>query len=321
MKRSSVSYLPLLLLLVSTSAADDKTVPSPPTRRVLLDKCHITLIDHVTLASDRTGILKLVKYKEGDTATNGSLVVLIADEVALANLAAAQKKASNENELNFARIAKESADSAYDRLIKANQLAVEKGGRETVPQSEIAKAKLDADKAGISIIAAEHELALNKLNAAVTAAELRTYSVLAEFDGVVTRVYKKKGEAVRQGDPVAEIINTDRVRVEGYVPLADLRYAKQGAKVYVRLNVADHDLPEEKEVFEGQITFVDVVSEPIDRKTRIFAEIRNRDNILRAGLEATMEIEFESPSATAKSHPEKELEDAKKVVEPTSDQK
>ena len=87
------------------------------------------------------------------------------------------------------------------------------------------------------------------------------------------------------------------------------------------MNVADHDLPEEKEVFEGQITFVDVVSEPIDRKTRIFAEIRNRDNILRAGLEATMEIEFESPSATAKSHPEKELEDAKKVVEPTSDQK
>ncbi len=321
MKQSSASYLPLLLLLASTSAADDKSVPSTPSRRVHLDKCHITLIDHVTLASDRTGILKAVKYKEGDSATKGSLVALIADEVAQANLAVAEKKASNENELNFARIAKKAADSEHDRMLKANQLAVEKGGREPVAQLEIDKSKLAADKAGISISAAEHELGLNKLNAAVTAAELNTYSVLAEFDGVVTRIYKKKGEAVRQGDPVAEIINTDRVRVEGYVPLADLRYAKQGAKVYVRLNVADHDLPEEKEVFEGQITFVDVVSEPIDRTTRIYAEVRNRDNILRAGLEATMEIEVESPSATAKSPTEKESESAKKVVEPPSDQK
>ena len=320
MKQSCVSCLPVLLLLASTSASDDKPVPTTPSRRVHLDKCHITLIDHVTLASDRTGILKAVKYKEGDTVTKASLVALIADEVAQANLAVAEKKASNENELNFARIAKKAADSEHERMIKANQLAVEKGGREPVAQLEIDKSKLAADKAGISISAAEHELGLNKLNAAVTAAELNTYSVLAEFDGVVTRIYKKKGEAVRQGDPVAEIINTDRVRVEGYVPLADLRYAKQGAKVYVRLNVADHDLPEEKEVFEGQITFVDVVSEPIDRTTRIYAEVRNRDNILRAGLEATMEIEVESPSVVAKSPPEKDLENTKKVAEPTSNQ-
>ena len=310
MKHSSVSYLPLLMLLATTSVADEKPVPPAKTGRVHLDKCHITLIDHVTLASDRTGILKTVKYKEGDLATKGSLVVLIADEVAQANLAAAEKKASNEVELNFARIAKKAADSEHDRMINANKIAVEKGGREPVAQLDIDKAQLAADKAGLSINQAEHELALNKLNAAVTAAELNTYSVLAEFDGVVTRIYKKKGEAVRQGDPVAEIINTDRVRVEGYVPLVDLRYAKQGAKVYVRLNVADHDLPEEKEVFEGRITFVDVVSEPIDRTTRIYAEVQNRDNILRAGLEASMEIEVET--APAKSGPEKELENAKK---------
>ena len=320
MKQSNVSCLPLLLLLATTSTADEKSVTPTPARRVKLDKCHITLIDHVTLASDRTGILKAVKYKEGDLATKGSLVVLIADEVAQANLAAAEKKASNENELNFARIAKKAADSERDRMINANKIAVEKGGKEPVAQLDIDKSQLAADKAGISITAAEHELGLNKLNAAVTAAELRTYSVLAEFDGVVTRIYKKKGEAVRQGDPVAEIINTDRVRVEGYVPLVDLRYAKQGAKVYVRLNVADLDLPEEKEVFEGRITFVDVVSEPIDRTTRIYAEVQNRDNILRAGLEATMEIEVETPSTTAKSAPEKELENAKKEVEATSGQ-
>ncbi len=319
MKQSRVSCLPLLLLLASTSAADDKSVQSTPSRRVRLEKCHITLIDHVTLASDRTGIVKAVEYKEGELVKNRSRVVLIADEVAQANLAAAEKKASNENELNFARIAKKQADSEHERMVKANQDAEKKGGQKPVAQVEIDKAQLAADKAGISIAAAEHEIGLNKLNAAVTAAELRTYSVLAEFDGVVTRIYKKKGEAVRQGDPVAEIINTDRVRIEGYVPLADLRYAKQGAKVYVRLPVAELDLleDEDKQPFEGLITFVDVVSEPIDRTTRIYAEVQNRKNILRAGLEAIMEIEVETTPLTAKSPSEK----AGKDVEPTADQK
>ena len=105
--------------------------------------------------------------------------------------------------------------------------------------------------------------------------------------------------------------------------MVNLRYAKQGAKVYVRLPAAELELldDEDKEPFEGRITFVDVVSEPIDRKTRIYAEVENRKNILRAGLEAIMEIEVETPSATAKSPPEKNLENAKKEVEPISGQK
>ena len=241
MKQFRASYLPLLLLLSSTSAANDKSAPTSPARRVHLEKCHISFIDHVTLASDRTGILKAVEYKEGDSVKEGGLVALIADEVALANLAAAEKKASNENELNFARIAKKQADSEHDRMVKANEDAEKKGGQRPVAQVEIDKAQLAADKAGISITAAEHEIALNKLNAAVTAAELRTYSVRAVFDGTVTKIYKHKGEAVRQGDPVAEFVNPKHVRIEGYVPLDKLRQVKEGAKVVVSLSDADLD--------------------------------------------------------------------------------
>jgi len=292
-----IPCLSLLMLLTASSAADDPALPLPGVRRVRLEKCHITLIDHVTLASDRTGILKSVEFKEGNSVVAGSLVALIADEVAQANLAVAEKKASNEVELEFSKIAKKAADSELNRLIKANQIAVDKGGKEPVPQLEIDKAKLAADKAGLSIQQAEHELGLSKLNAAVTAAELKTYSVLAQFDGVVTRIFRKKGEAVRQGDPVAEIVNTDRVRVEGNVPFSDLRYARQGAKVLVRLNTVHPDDRHANEVFEGKITFVDVVSEPIDRTTRIYAEVRNRENILRVGLEAVMEIEVDGQVA------------------------
>ncbi|HEY0985017.1 MULTISPECIES: efflux RND transporter periplasmic adaptor subunit [unclassified Schlesneria] len=296
-KQHTLPCLGLLMLLTASSPADEAPSKGPGVRRVRLEKCHITLIDQVTLASDRTGILKLVEFKEGHSVTAGSLVALIADEVAQANLAVAEKKAANGVELEFSKIAKSAADSELNRLLKANQLAVEKGGKEPVPQLEIDKARLAADKAALSIQLAEHELGLNKLNAAVSAAELKTYSVQAQFDGVVTRIYRKKGEAVRQGDPVAEIVNTDRVRVEGNVPFQDLSYARQGAKVYVKLHNIDPDHSHANEVFEGKITFVDVVSEPIDRTTRVYAEVRNRDNILRAGLEAVMEIEVEGQVA------------------------
>jgi multidrug resistance efflux pump len=264
------------------------------------------LIDHVLLAADRTGILKDVEFKEGQSVNGGTRIALIADEVAIATLAVAEKKATNEVEIKFAKIAKAAAEKDYERLVEANRIYAEKvteGGREkssegarSVPQSEIDKARLAFDKAGLSVQQAEHELEVHKRDRDIKAAELKTYSIIAPFDGVVTQVLKKRGEAVRQGDSVAEIVNTDRVRIEGRVKLADLRWSKEGAKVNVRLSIEDQDLPEESEVFEGKITFVDLVSDPIEKTTRVFAEVQNRDNILRAGLDAEMEILIEGPA-------------------------
>lgn len=298
MKHTGISYLGLLMLLTATSGADDGSARSANPRRVRLEKCRITLIDHVTLASDRAGILSHVEFKEGDSVTRGIQVASIADDVAKATLAVAEKKAQNNVDINFAKIARDAAEQEFKRLEKANQNAE---GTRSVSLLELDKARLAADKARLSIEKAEHDLEVDKLDRNVKAAELKTFSVLAEFDGVVTKIYKKKGEAVRQGDPVVEIVNTDKVRIEGRVKLADLRFAKKGAKAIVRLSVEELDLPEEKEAFEGRITFVDLVSDPIDKSTRVYAEVQNRDNILRAGLMAEMEIEIDDGLAASDS--------------------
>jgi RND family efflux transporter MFP subunit len=295
MIRTRMMLLGLVLLITTASRADDALKPSLNSRSVRLDYCKIALIDHVLLAADRTGILKSVEFKEGQAVPANTRIALIADEVAVATLAVAEKKATNEVDVKFAKIAAAAAEKDYERLVEANRLYAEKqsdGGR-SVPQSEVDKSKLALDKAGLSLQQAEHELEVHKRDRDIKAAELKTYSVMAPFDGVVTQVLKKRGEAVKQGEPVVEIVNTDRVRIEGRVKLADLRWAKLGARVTVRLSVEDLDLPEENELFEGKITFVDVVSDPIEKTTRVFAEVQNRDNILRAGLDAEMEIEMD----------------------------
>lgn len=266
-------------------------------KRVRLPECRIVLIRQVTLACDRSGVVKSVAFQEGDAVEAKQQVVLIADEVARANLAVAEKKASNDVDVRFNQKARDVAEAEYQKNVEANEKAATKSkgeGKQTVVAVsllEIEKLKLAAQKAVLSIEQAESELALNKLNAEQARAELATYSVIAPFAGVVTRVYKHAGEAVRQGDPILELVNIDRVRIEGRVPLNEVRAVKLKQKVRVKLNDPDFELPEESLEFEGQVTFVDVTVDPVTRETRVWAEVENRDNILRAGLMADMVID------------------------------
>ncbi len=288
-----IAVVAALFFGTSLIEAGEKGARLPNRSSVRIADCRIVLIDHVILACDRSGILKSVEFKEGMPVQARQEVALVADEVAVANLSLAERKGSNDVEVRFNRKASEIAETEYRKNAEANKKAADAGKGNPVALLEVEKLRLAAEKAVLSIEQAEHELLLNKLTAEVSRAELATYSVLAEFDGVVTRVYRKKGEAVRQGDPIVEVVNTDRVRIEGRIDLADLKYAKQGAKVTVRLSVPDLDLPEEREEFSGQITFVDLISDPVTHETRIFADVRNKDNILRAGLTAEMILQVD----------------------------
>jgi RND family efflux transporter MFP subunit len=300
--RKLIVFLSTLLLTCGivgsvVRATESRNTPTGP-RRVRLPECRIVLIRQVTLACDRPGVVKSVEFREGDAVEAKQQVVLIADDVARANLAVAEKKASNDVDVRFSQKARDVADVEYQKNVEANDKAAAKSkgeGKQTVvavPQLEIDKLKLAAQKAELSIEQAENELALNKLTAEQARAELATYSVIAPFDGVVTRVYKHPGEAVRQGDPILELVNVDRVRIEGRVALSDVRAIKLKHKVRVKLNDPEFDLPEESEEFEGRVTFVDVTVDPVTRETRVWAEVDNRDNILRAGLMAEMVIEI-----------------------------
>ncbi|MEK6262867.1 MAG: efflux RND transporter periplasmic adaptor subunit [Planctomycetota bacterium] len=267
------------------AAGEPRTAPGGP-REIRLPDCRIALIRQVTLACDRPGVVKSVEFREGDAIEARQQVVLIADEVARANLAIAEKKASNDVDVRFSEKARDVAEVEYQKNVEANKTT------KAIAPLEIEKLKLAADKGVLAIEQAKNELALNKLAENQARAELATYSVIAPFSGVVTRVYKHPGEAVRQGDPILELVNIDRVRIEGRVSLADVRAIKLKHKVRVKLNDPDFDLPEESEPFVGRVTFVDVTVDPVTRETRVWAEVENRDNILRAGLMAEMVIEI-----------------------------
>jgi len=51
------------------------------------------------------------------------------------------------------------------------------------------------------------------------------------------------------------------------------------------------DLPLEREVFSGRISFIDTRVDPLSQTCKVLAKCENRNRLLRAGLEARMEIQ------------------------------
>jgi membrane fusion protein (multidrug efflux system) len=234
----------------------------------------------------------VVEPKEGDAVREGQIVARLMDEVAQASLDVAKLVADDHVEIQFA-----TKLNAVDAAEYAKDLEANKQHLNTVPDIEVRRAKLAMEKSHLQIDKAEHDMAVNKLKADQAEAELKTYRIVAPFNGVVTHIHKRRGEAVRQGDPILEVVNTDMVQVEGYVNEREIWSVKVGCPVTVRLSVPDAELNVEKQTFQGRIGFVDVVADSASRETRVWAEVANPNNVLRPGLRATMTILPASPEA------------------------
>ncbi|MFN0195735.1 MAG: efflux RND transporter periplasmic adaptor subunit [Planctomycetaceae bacterium] len=262
--------------------------PKPSARgaEILLPECSITAVDVAILSTDRSGVLADITVKEGAFVQTDQIVARLQDDVAQARFLLADAKAKDNVDIRYSA-------KAYDYAKKEYEIALDSRARVpgSVPELEAEKLKLAMDRGELQVEKAESDFELNKLSRDEALADLNSYRIKTPFPGMVTRVYKHKGEAVRQGDPVLELINTDRLRVEGYLSIRDRLRVKMGAAVAVRIDIPDEELEIEDDIFEGQITFIDVSVVGTSSICRVWAEVPNRDDLLRIGLPAQMMID------------------------------
>lgn len=273
--------------------SSELVVPKP-TDTVVVEDCDLHYIDSVMLSSPRPGIVEFVP-EEGDEVTGKKQVAGLVDRVAQAAYEGAKIQADNDIEVRFAKKSFELADVEYKRALLANKRGA--GNAPVFPEIEVAKLQLAADKALLQIEHAEYQLEIDRHKRDEAFEVLQTYKVEAPFDGTVTQVVKHKGEGVREGEPLLEIVSPKRVRVVGYISLKDnpdyykeIWAVKEGALVKVKLQIRDVDLDVEKIEFEGRLRFVDSKVTRGTKQIRVWAEVVNKDNILRDGLRATMTI-------------------------------
>jgi membrane fusion protein, multidrug efflux system len=268
--------------LVAVDGASKKSAAAP----IEVPNCSVMLFDDVTLAFDRTGIVETI-VQEGDMVSAGQLVAKLNDEVGLANVAVLSKEAESDVDIRYARAAGKVAWAEHEKAEEANKIK-----SKAIPEVEIKKLKLAAERTDLEAEAAEHRHKIAGLKRDEAVAQLNTYSIRAPVSGLVTRVHRAQGEAVRQGDDVIEISNTDFVRVEAWVKVRDA--VRIGANDEVTVQVDDPAYEPgagEKPVeFTGRIVFVDVKVEPVSKDVRVWAKVRNENNQLKAGLSARMTI-------------------------------
>ena len=247
--------------------------------------CTVQLIDVVTLAAERPGILENDTPEEGTVVQAGQVVAGLKDGVAKATYLKELEKATNDVHVRYAIKSSEFADADLAMSVAAN-----KNVPGTVPEAELAKQDLAVEKATLQIEQAQFEQRVAELTVKENEEALKTYKVIAPFSGIVSKVYQRKGEAVQQGTPILEVLSIDRVKVEGYISIADAFHVKTGDKVQVQLDAGNLNIPFKDEILIGKVKMVDTTFSTIIGSVKVIAEIPNPNRILRPGLNAKMVI-------------------------------
>jgi membrane fusion protein (multidrug efflux system) len=113
---------------------------------------------------------------------------------------------------------------------------------------------------------------------------LRDASVRAPFAGLIARREISRGDYVRPGQALLEVVALDPIEVEFSVAERDSARVAPGQPVYVRVD------PYPGEKFVGAVSAVSPVIDPSTRTMRVKARIPNGDGRLRPGLFARTDL-------------------------------
>lgn len=253
----------------------------------------VSLIDSVELGFADPGIIIESRFAPGDRVNQGDLLArldTIDAELEVQRVAAEleQAKLNAANDLSI-QLSEKSYAVAITELTRAEK-ANEKFAA-TVSNSEIDRLRLARDEAELQVRQAQFEKQQRELQVALKSTELEIaqhrlekLQLVSPMDGIVVRVEGKPGERAHPDKPMFRIVNTQRLRVEGLVSIS-APAVKVGDTVTVIV-------PTDKEgrAWPGKIMFVDPEVDTITGQYRIWAEVQNHDQWLRAGLRPEMKI-------------------------------
>lgn len=291
---SCLTVLTIWALCLVRATAGDGT-PEPP-KMISLRLCTIEYERSTLVGSNQNiGLIQECLVKTGDRVKAGQVLGRLFNQDALADLAS-RKVALESSETNISqreaalRLATAKLSRA-DALFKRNVLSAQDL---QIEQIEMKNAELELLAATLARRMAESQVLLAQ---ALVAAR----DIISPHDGVVVEVYKNVGESLSTTSLVRpeaaisaifKVVKTDRMRVVGYLDAGDAWRVRPGHPVRIQPDMEGSELPIEKEIFAGKIAFVDSEIDPKTRTCRVFAEVENRDGLLRSGLECRMEIDL-----------------------------
>ena len=258
-----------------------------------LRKCSIEYSRSTLVGSNQYGLIQVCLVRPGDRVKGGQVLGRLFNQDVLA-------------ELESRTVALEGSETAIhqrEATLEVERTKLRRTG--ILYNRNVAVSIQDLQLQQLAVKTAELELQATNQRRRMAEAELHAAEamvaareIVSPHDGIIVEIYKNVGEAVTLGIPIYKVDAIDRVRVTGYLDAGDAWRVRQGQAVRITPELEGGDLPIEREVFAGAITFVDSEIDPKTRTCRVFAEVENRVNLLRSGLDCRMEIDLRNPSGT-----------------------
>lgn len=265
-----------------------------PTSEIRIEAAQLTLIEQADISASESGLLTELSVREGQLVEDGQPLARIDDreagvlrDRAMTELKVARSAAENDVTIRFAKLTAAVAKAELQRAQESNEKFPK-----SVSQTEIDRLKLLAEKAELEIEQADLNLKQAQLSLQVKQHDLERASLALErrrltapFPGMVVQWKKHRGEWVEPGAPVMRLIRLDRLRAEAFLPAETSSENLVGRKVAFVVQSGT-----ETKQHEGQLVFVSPEIDPVNGQVRIWAEIDNKDLLLRPGQTAALII-------------------------------
>lgn len=299
----SLSTSPSRAAAVDGSTPSNAAEGSSPGSEAGIDvpNCMVRFINKTKVPAESQGKLTELNIEEGMAIKKGDVIAVV--DARQAQMALKLKEAEElvarinaQNDIN-------KRDAVATEKIAAAEAETWKELHEkgAAPYWEWMKKKAEADRAKLRIELADvnEETAMAEYLAKEAGTELAEYEVemrtiRAEFDSFVENRFAQLGEWVQPGSPIVELVQMDRVRVEGFIDA--LNYAGQvrkGAPVAVTVIVGGTPTNPITRRYEGRIGYVSTELD-LNKRHRIWVEVPNErigdDWLIKPGMAASLRI-------------------------------
>lgn len=275
-----------------------------PGQTIEVDSVLLSIIEQAEVPAQEAGVLKSVAVREGELVKQGEQLAQIEDTDANLKKTRAQIELDNarrnaENDIQI-RVASKAAEVAAAELRRA--LDARETYTKSVSVSEIDRLRLAADHAKLQVEQAEFELQTAQLALQVNENELRQAErqverrrILAPIDGRVVQIYRRPGEWVEPGQAVLRVLRVDRLKAVGFLDASQAVTDLVGRPVTLQIALAADRI----EQFPGVVTFVNPEVNPVNGQLDFWAEVENRDLLLRPGQRGSLTIGLSETPQTA----------------------
>jgi len=277
MRESRQALAALAALLLAFGCGKKEAQTEDLTRPVAVERVSVETIEEsiegsgelqakerAQLASEVDGVVTELAVDEGDRVEEGAVLLAVDPEkrgLQVANVRAMQRDAQ-------AALADAGRDVKRIRSLHESGIASDSA--------------LDKAETGLTRARSRAEAASAELGVAERA--LRDASIRAPFAGWIARRDVSRGEYVRPGQPLFELVALDPIEVEFSVAERD------SARVHVGQQVGVKVAPYPDESFSGEVTMISPTLDPKTRTLRVKAHIANADGRLRPGLFARTDL-------------------------------